>query len=69
MDLDLFHSVAFFPQARRIMVYFQQMSEAWFSYGAAAWLAQLRERRSARIRTKNRRSRLTALSLICSRGP
>ena len=50
------------------MVYFQQMSEAWFSYGATAWLAQLGERRSAQIRTKNRRSRLTVLSLICSCG-
>ena len=65
---NLFHSVAFFPLARRIMVYFRRMSEVWFPYGAAAWLAQLTERRSARIRTKTRRSRLTALSLICSCG-
>ena len=68
LDQNLFHSVAFFPLARRIMVYFQRMSEVWFPYGAAAWLAQLTERRSARIRTKTRRSRLTALSLICSCG-
>ena len=45
LDQNLFHSVAFFPLARRIMVYFQRMSEVWFPYGAAAWLAQLRERR------------------------
>ena len=41
LDQNLFHSVAYFPPARRIMVHFQRMSEAWFSYGAAAWLAQL----------------------------